>query len=167
MPAPRPETLCLCLTQSGLLDDLRLWLSGLGCVILASGLLDRPGAEDRPLELLGHPRIQALAGQSGSGVQLAMQVGRNPSHELTGKRLVRGLASLLAEFEVVIDRLPEGFHQRGDAVSLERDHVPRVDDFTVKNAGLGPDSFSADLIRVLFIRVQKELSERSRFHTDK
>ena len=44
-------------------------------------------------------------------------------------------------------------------------HSLQVPDWTVQL--IGPDHLFADLIRVLFIRVQKETSEGFCFHTDK
>ena len=53
----------------------------------------------------------------------------------------------------------------GNGQCLFRGTRPKGPDWTVSL--INPDSFSEDLICVLLIRVQKEISERSCFHTDK
>src|SRR5947209_3381185 len=62
-----------------------------------------------------------------------MKLWRNARHELTREGLVRLFPALRAECEIIVDRSLEGCFQFGDALSLEGDHVARVEDFAMEN----------------------------------
>lgn len=83
--------------------------------------LDDTDALHGILQLLGHPGIQALAGNHRGHVDLPVQFRENSGHELPRERIVRILAPLVAEGEVVIHRLAE----RGDSVVTGSDRLGR------------------------------------------
>jgi hypothetical protein len=84
-------------------------------------------------QLFGNEGIEALPRQHRREMNLAMQVGWDSGHKLAGKWLVRSFTALLAECQVVVNRIAERLGQFNDAVALKRDDVWSVDDFPVKD----------------------------------
>src|SRR6266700_7637271 len=56
--------------------------------------------------------------------------------ELARERLLRLLAALLAESQIVLDGSRKGLLERGHGFALERDHVAQVGDLAMENLGV-------------------------------
>jgi hypothetical protein len=123
------------------------------------GLFGPPnsGASYRGLELVGDPGVQALAGQARGRVDLAVQLRRDASHEVAGKGLVGFFAALGAECQIILHRISEGLLELRDGVTLESNHVARIDDFTMKDAG---DVIEFHLSDVTFVLHHGGFAER-------
>jgi hypothetical protein len=93
--------------------------------------LHRLDAGDGWLKLLGHPGIEALAGNARRQIDLAVKLRRIAGNELAREGFVRLFPTLLAEGEIIVSRILEGGLQLVNAALLEGDHVPRVDDLAV------------------------------------
>src|SRR5947209_674558 len=63
-----------------------------------------------------------------------MHVRADTRDKLTGVRLLRLLASLGAKHQVFLYGIAKRGLQFGNGLTLERNHIPSVDDFTVENA---------------------------------
>src|SRR5215216_207219 len=83
-------------------------------------------------QLLRDPLVEALTLSPSSHVNLAMQTRRWTKHQTPRKRLLRLLASLLAELQVVVYRVPKRPLQLFHALALERDHITHVQYLAVK-----------------------------------
>lgn len=124
---------------------LSLLLRGPGSELLTGCGLNHSNAENRALELLCNPGVEALARKHSRNIHLPVQVWRNSSDELSGKRLVRGFAACFAELKVIIHGLVKCLLNLGNAVALKGDDVAGVDDFPVKNLRLVVELDFADI----------------------
>ena len=94
------------------------------------------------------PGVEALSTEQCAGGDGLVECGINPQDESARIGFLGRFALGAAEIEVVIDGVAECLAQFGDRPTLERDDVPQIEHFAVKDAGVVVE---LDLRRVAFV----------------